>query len=55
MFQERGDRMAAVGQGHQLLRAWARYAGESPLPPAADPQSLLGLQPWLRNLVFKVN
>ena len=40
--------------GHQLLRAWARFAGEGPLTLAhADPHSLLGLQSWLEESGFK--
>ena len=37
-----------------MLRAWARFAGESPLALAhADPQKLLGLQPWLEESGFQ--
>ena len=49
-----GDLNGRRWAGHQLLRAWARYAGESPLALAhADPQSLLGLQPWLEESGFQ--
>ena len=37
-----------------MLRAWARFAGDSPLALAhADPQTLLGLQPWLEQSGFQ--
>ena len=40
--------------GHQLLRAWIRFAGESPLALAhADPQQLLSIQPWLEESGFQ--
>ena len=46
--------MVVAGQGISLLRAWASFAGDGPLALAhADPQTLLGLQPWLESLVFK--
>ena len=49
-----GDLNGRRWAGHQLLRAWARFAGDSPLALAhADPQSLLGLQPWLEESGFK--
>lgn len=56
-----GDVMPGVGDlngrrwaGHQLLRAWARFAGHGQLVLAhADPQTLLGLQPWLEDSGFQ--
>ena len=49
-----GDLIGRRWAGHQLLRAWARFAGESPLALAhADPQSLFGLRPWLDESGFK--
>ena len=49
-----GDLNGRRWAGHQLLRAWARFAGESPLALAhADPQTLLGLLPWLKESGFK--
>ena len=49
-----GDLNGRRWAGHQLLRAWARFAGDSPLALAhADPQSLLGLQPWLAQSGFQ--
>ena len=44
-----GDLNGRRWAGHQLLRAWARFVGDSPLALAhADPQQLRDLKPWLR-------
>ena len=38
-----GDLNGRRWAGHQLLRSWARFAGDSPLALAhADPKTLLG-------------
>ena len=49
-----GDLNGRRWAGHQLLRAWARFSRKSPLALAhADPQKLLGLQPWLEQSGFQ--
>ena len=49
-----GDLNGRRWAGHQLLRAWASFANESGLTLAtADPQSLLALQPWLKESGFQ--
>ena len=49
-----GDLNGRRWAGHQLLRAWARFADDSPLALAhADPKTLLGLQPLLEKSGFR--
>lgn len=56
-----GDVMPGAGElngrrwaGHQLLRAWASFAGQSTLALAqADPLALLDLKPWLEQSGFQ--
>ena len=49
-----GDLNGRRWAGHQLLRAWAGFAGESPLALAhADPKCLLGLKPLLEESGFQ--
>ena len=49
-----GDLNGRRWAGLQLLRAWARFAGESELALAhADPQSLVGLESWLKESGFQ--
>ena len=49
-----GDLNGRRWAGHQLLRAWASFAGTSELALAhADPKMLLGLKPWLEKTGFQ--
>ena len=49
-----GDLNGRRWAGHQLLRAWVRFAGDSQLALAhADPKSLLDLQPFFEKSGFQ--
>ena len=50
-----GDLNGRRWAGHQLLRAWARYAGESVGLHTLIPSPCSGCSLGWRNLVFKVN